>query len=640
MSAYILGSDTNVGESLGSAISTILKNSESEKFPQFESTYSKVESSATDTTGESAREVFGTDSLFNPFYNFRYAKFGATDGSSYRPDDHRDLTILNATGDSTTKDKAALITDIKANVENPSASEIIKWAADAADSGLDGTTLGPIPYQWNDFLWCKFYGKIPNNRLLTLRRYPIPVEDNLQIAQSKMPLVPIAQAVTWWGDDTGNSLSSILGINYGFKWEEIIADVKEVAGNEISSEALLDTLTFGKLKDKQSLKNIILAMTAGDNPQAASGFDKKAQDWLKEAYGKEGQYWNRVLGPVNVIDSTYMRKRGFSFTHEVKLKFSYKLRSFSNINPKIAMLDLISNFLSLTHNTAEFWGGSQQYFQKTGYILPGLPTQKFEQGDFIGGIQEVITYMTAQFQEKSEGLNKLISEISTSFSEDDIAEAANILAESSGAKNLAGQFVKDLIQTPMKMRSFLDGRAVGEWHLTVGNPMNPFAVIGNLCLKETTIKFSESLGLDDFPTEVEFAVTLNPGRPRAKQDIESMFNLGAGPMTYGKLAQPSSAFNSFGEKNSTTANDLRNGTFSETANGKDALKTFDKSIVDVREGVYPKDGYKDLTAASNSLQEASSTANVYRPRVKGMYGAKFADSPVLVDYFRELKTKD
>ena len=167
MSAYILGSDTNVGESLGSAISTILKNSESEKFPQFESTYSKVESSATDTTGDSAREVFGTDSLFNPFYNFRYAKFGATDGSSYRPDDHRDLTILNATGDSTTKDKAALITDIKANVENPSASEIIKWAADAADSGLDGTTLGPIPYQWNDFLWCKFYGKPHGVALLT-----------------------------------------------------------------------------------------------------------------------------------------------------------------------------------------------------------------------------------------------------------------------------------------------------------------------------------------------------------------------------------------------------------------------------------------------------------------------------------------
>jgi len=640
MAGFILGSDTNVGESVGSAISTILKNSESEKFPQFESTYSKVESSAADATGNSAREVFGTDSLFNPFYNFRYAKFGATDGSSYRPNNHRDLTILNATGDSTTKDTPALITDIKANVENPSASEIIKWAADAADSGLDGTTLGPIPYQWNDFLWCKFYGKIPNNRLLTLRRYPIPVEDNLQIAQSKMPLVPIAQAVTWWGEDTGNSLSGVLGMNYGFNWDKITADVKDVMGNEISSEALLDTASVGLLKDKPNLKNIILALTAAENPQAASGFDKKAQDWLQEAYGSEGQYWNRVLGPVNVIDNTQMRKRGFIFTHEIKLKFSYKLRSFSNINPKIAMLDLISNFLSLTHNTAEFWGGSIRYFQKTGYIVPGLPTQKFEQGDFIGGIQEVIKYMTAQFQEKSEKLNKLIEDVAKEFSEDDLAGIANEIAQSSASKNLAGQFVKDLIQTPLKMRSFLDGRAVGEWHLTVGNPMNPFAVIGNLCLKDTTIKFSESLGIDDFPTEVEFTVTLNPGRPRAKQDIESMFNLGAGPLSYGKLAQPSSGFNSFGERNSVTANDARNGTFSETANGKDALKTFNKSIVDVREGVYPKDGYTDPTAASNSLQEASSTANVYRPRVKGMYGAKFAESPVLVDYFRELKTKD
>ena len=642
MSAYILGSDTNTGESLGSAITTILKNSESEKFPQFESTYSKVESSGADVTGNNAREVFGTDSLFNPFYNFRYAKFGATDGSSYRPDNHRDLTILNATGNSTTRDTPALITDINANIENPSASEIIRVASAAADSDLDGTTLGPAPYQWNDFLWCKFYGKIPNNRLLTLRRYPIPVEDSLQIAQSKMPLVPIAQAVTWWGDDTGNALSSILGMTYGFNWLTKTAEVKNVTGNEITSEALLDSITLGGTKGASAAKTAILAalFDASSNPLAASGADFKAQEWLKGAYGEDGQYWNRVLGPVNVIDSTQIRNKGFKFTHEIKLKFTYKLRSFSNINPKIAMLDLITNFLALTHNTAEFWGGSIRYFQKTGYILPGLPTDKFDKGDYIGGIQDVTNYMTAQFQGKSEELNKLMQDISKNFSEDDLAAVAADLASSNAAKNLAGAWVKDIIQAPLQMRAFLDGRAVGEWHLTVGNPMNPFAVIGNLCLKETTIKFSESLGIDDFPTEVDFTVTLDPGRPRAKQDIESMFNLGGGPMNYGKLPPPSSAFDSLGEHNSITANNARNGTSSETPNGNDVLNENRRSVMDQREGALPDGSYRDKTLIPNTLQEASSTANVYRPRVKGMYGEKFAKSEILLDYFRQLKTKD
>ena len=68
----------------------------------------------------------------------------------------------------------------------------------------------------------------------------------------------------------------------------------------------------------------------------AAEFDKDLQTWIKGAYGAEGPYWNRVLGPVNVIENTQIRKRGFDFQHNILLEFTYKLRGYSQINPKIA----------------------------------------------------------------------------------------------------------------------------------------------------------------------------------------------------------------------------------------------------------------------------------------------------------------
>ena len=92
-----------------------------------------------------------------------------------------------------------------------------------------GDILGGIsaPYNWKDFLYCKYYGTIPNNYMLTLRRFPTPVLDNLDFPESvkqKANLVqgigrPVAQAVTWIGKDTGNSLNDIISFTTGMNWD-------------------------------------------------------------------------------------------------------------------------------------------------------------------------------------------------------------------------------------------------------------------------------------------------------------------------------------------------------------------------------------------------------------------------------------
>jgi len=52
--------------------------------------------------------------------------------------------------------------------------------------------------------------------------------------------------------------------------------------------------------------------------------------------------------------------------------------------------------------------------------------------------------------------------------------------------------------------------------------------MGNMVCEKTEVNFKGGLGNDDFPTTVEFKVTLKPARPRDKSDIENMLNAGHG----------------------------------------------------------------------------------------------------------------
>lgn len=571
---------------------------------------------AADGPGGRAIPTIGSDSLFNPFYIFRYAGFStqtsAENPATYDVSRHRFNyeTAIDRTNEAFAKKQQ--------EIENPTATTICSWAS--ANANNKNGPLFPYPYQKNDFLWCKWYGKIPNNRMLTLRRYNIPVEDNLQIADAKSPLVPIAQAVTWWGGDTSNSLEdNILNIGYGFNWKtDLETTVQDVDGNEVEASKVLETLGV----QNQALRQVLQAafFQNPNNPFQASEYDKTLQDYVKESW-QNGAYWNRVLGPVNVINSTKIRDRGFTFTHRMKITFEYTLRSFDNINPKIAMLDLISNFLALTYNRADFWGGAIRYFQKTGYIAIGLNNQAMEEGDYLQGLKDLLNSAGPAIAKGVADLkgftDNLDNELKTA---DSFGKAFEVLTEKLGNSTIGRDIIASrlagLHQKPLVMRSFLDGRAVGEWHLTVGNPISPIAVMGNLCLMGTTMSFSDELGTDGFPTGVKFTVDLEHGRPRAKQDILSMFNLGGGDLTYTKLAPPSSAYNSYGEYVDELLKNANNNSTNATSSANNT------------QGV------------AVDPQKAENLAKYFRASVGRAYGEGFGASGILPSYFTELKTKD
>jgi hypothetical protein len=610
---------------------------------------------AVDGVANQPIRIVATESLFNPFNVFRYSKFakatagpggGTGNPGNINLDPYKlkyERSTVNL--ENFTSSERLRRDDVGAS-HNPSAVKLVEWANDnARDAKNSAGPLYPYPYSITDFLWCKYYGKIPNNRLITLRRYPVPVEDNLMISKENLPLVPLAQAVTWFGVDTGNKLSEILKLDWGFPWEDKTAIVQDVEGNEVQVEALLDAA--GIPKDNENLRKALIATLGNsqNNGLAASGMDKNLQDYDRETYKESGPYWNRVLGPVNMINTTKMRKAGLDFgktSKAITLDFEYNLRTWSGANPKVAFLDLLSNFLSLTYNSAPFWGGSVRYFQQTGFLAPGFNTDNIEKGNNVQGAIDVISGTGAQFIGAAKDLkawvDSLGDKLSASASLEDITKALTSSAEDSKLGQMfVGSRLSSVIQKPLVMRALLDGRAVGEWHMMIGNPMEPIAVVGNLCLDTCTLAFGDELGEDGFPTSMKFTVTLSHGRPRAKQDIESMFNLGGGPLSASMLAQPSSASNTFGESNSLRMNSyygLPVSTQEIKAAATDPAGAATSSTTTTDSQAYKTDQLKDRDTESTNL------SNYFKPAVERAYGSNFANSNILPTYFYNRVTKD
>lgn len=606
--------------------------------------------------------IHSAPSQFNPFNVFRYRRFGIAK-EHYDITKHKDSNLygedvsgLNQAEDNSKSNifayvKNAITTpqttkynigEFQRSVRNPTARQIVDVSRDTSAG-----PIGPAPYAFNDFIYCTQYGKIPNNRLVTLRRYPHPVEDDLRKVlgeEDKLIQVPLAQALTYFGDGTGNKLNSILPISWDVAWQSLEATVNDINGNEVLADDVAASIGVTD-ETSQAAIRAAAALASGQDADTSvfqlSGFDEKLQNYIRNAYdSNKGPYWNRVLGPVNVINQTRKRTRGMGstmFENPINLKFSFSLRSFNLINPKVAMLDLISNFLTLTYNTAPFWGGGYRYFPRTGVKAPLAGSDLINRGDIIGGIKATLE----EWLQNTNGAGKdILNQLAGSFAssagrdvdDDGTTVDANTGDEKGfkeGARDLGNLLLAgkaaSLMQTPLTYRSLLEGRPIGEWHMTVGNPLDPMAVMGNLLCTACTMTFSEELGADDFPKEIMFDVTLKHGKPRAKQEIESIFNLGGGPLSFSKLNPPSSAQQTF-KGNGDVVDNVPNG----TKNSPSATDS-DSSLVQTI------DAEESSTGGLNENQSAAQL-NIYRGRVTNHYGDQFGNSAMLYDYIKKSKS--
>lgn len=421
---------------------------------------------------------------------------------------------------------------------------------------------GAAPYYANDFLFAKYYDFIGLNKLITLRRFPFPTFDNLIFPdQATNRIKPLAQAITYFGEPTDNTLKDLLKISGEIKWKNMESDVWDVSGND--SRGFSDSPVSGvgglinNKKGENYSKSINTALKTSNfvagNEGDISGRKAAEADYARQ-YGNDPDYTGKLLGPVNVINETYIRGRGIGVRNKYTVSFDYHLSSYKQVNPKIAMLDLISNMLALTYNNAKFFGGANRYIpgvQQFEFYGGEKAKQAFYSGNYDVFLDQTVKTFTGSFAQLGNGLGDLLGGIMSG----NFAGLLN-LGKKLGSTWGDLQSAKNR-PAMLGFRAILSGLPVGEWHLTVGNPLNPIATIGNLVCKGFSIEVNEELGHDDFPTEIKFTVELEDGRPRDKGDIESMLSFGNGRMYHPPLGNA----------------DVGNASSSTSANGKPYLES-------------------------------------------------------------------
>ena len=464
-------------------------------------------------------------SLFNPFYGINSA--GISPGIPLL-DNIADQTNISAIGvDGKTKNNTIKLTAL----DDCSIHNLVKL------SNEKDSILGQARYKYSDFMYCRDVGKISNNHLITLRRFAAPVRDNIfqytgtDTQTSNEVPGDIGRLITWFGTPE-NKLEDILKYSFHASWREMEAARQDLDSQENDTARGL-TGGLVNLFNTEHAEGV----EKGINASAFSMLLKDdASEYDKGPYADNpavnGRMFDKhkIYEPKDTVRSKYEYEGNLKFSQQFTLTFNYKLRGYDNINGKTAMLDLLGNILAVTYKKGKFWPGEQH--------IIGAPQNK--QGwDKAIGMQNTAIAASGTFLGSlcnggslSDAASSAMNIIQGADLGKDINQAAKDLLnklKAGGLQSIFSGLMKNALGRPAvyAFDSLLTEGETGTWHVTIGNPLNPIASIGNLIIDgDVEITHGGPLGLDDFPTEITVKVPLKHAMPRDSVDIQRMFTKG------------------------------------------------------------------------------------------------------------------
>lgn len=380
---------------------------------------------------------------------------------------------------------------IATGYKNPSGSNIV--------SAFDETQVNhAMQYKWGDFLFVDDYGKVPNNHLITLRRFPQPSNDNL-LNNLQNPNRDVSRLLTYI-DGESNAFDSVFSFSAGFNWKEFQSEIQTMDKSK-TGFGKLDFLGYADTSGKFAKEKL--------RGSAETDFDP---------YSSHAA--NYTFGPIDVIDKVMTRDKGINFEQDIKLKFRYAVRSYDGITTKVAFLDIIGNMLNMVTNKAPFWGGAVRFTGGGGHSGPMGDSKMLKNGDISGFLKSFMGDITDKLSKPFEG---------------GLMKGIKTLAGNAASAMLGGAMDKLGRPEMFSLHSLLTANPTGEWHLTIGNPFNPAMMYGNLIMSDASFSMEGPFTADDVPSYVNLEVTLKHAMPRDKYGIERMFNFG-GSRYYGSNA--------------------------------------------------------------------------------------------------------
>ena len=638
-----------------------------------------------------------TPALFNPWYSVSTKGFSASVPLVVLSDDEsKEETIYriqDIRDNGKPKDNANSSTQTDTNSENQTAKE--EWVQmkvnlapqskniDLSDCSIDTlvklsehratslvgqkeaiSELGVAKYRYIDFMFCRDLGKIPNNHLLTLRKFTRPVGDNIntRLPKSDTPYnfnqsMDVGRLVTWFGNGD-NKLEDIIKYNYAATFKQFDSKIQEVESHEDDES----TGIIGKLVNTINPR-YNQAMSQG-RTGAHNFISQLGGRYLSTSYanfGRGGQYdrhqifgmydHHKVYEPKNTIQSTHVYEGKLTFSQEFTIKFSYKLRAYDNINPRAAFLDLIGNILAVTYRSGTFWGGSRMFrgappnkvgtakvnafLDRTFDTLGGIGNNLLSGNLDIGGTLGSIWGAVKQIASDAFNTAKSLALGNTSTKGKSPLQVIGAIVKHTGLWSGVQGMIKNGLGRPAvyALDSLLTGDNVGLWHLTIGNPRNPIMSIGNLIIDKSEITQSGPLGLDDFPTDLMVSVSLKHGRPRDSAEIQKMYTKGSGPIYTPLGAKAASNFykltsTKYSANITTDDKDKENSFFnfieqqqaSTNSNAKSSsARTTDEQTKIVATSTIASDKSKDLVNAANSMLSNATETSLHTNDASWVY---------------------
>lgn len=642
-----------------------------------------------------------TPALFNPWYSVSTKGFSASVPLVVLSDDESIDTSIDRIQDirdtGKPKDNANSSTQADTSSENQTTKE--EWVQmkvnlapqskniDLSDCSIDTlvklsehratslvgqkeaiSELGVAKYRYIDFMFCRDLGKIPNNHLLTLRKFTRPVGDNIntRLPKSDTPYnfnqsMDVGRLVTWFGNGD-NKLEDIIKYNYVATFKSLDSKIQQVDSQEDEES----TGIIGKMVNTINPRyNQAMSQGRTGSHNFISQLGGRYLSTSFANFARGGQYerheiftpydHNKVYEPKNTIQSTHVYEGKLTFSQEFTIKFSYKLRAYDNINPRAAFLDLIGNILAVTYRSGTFWGGSRMFrgappnkvgtakvnafLDRTFDTLGGIGNNLLSGNLDIGGTLGSIWGAVKQIASDAFNTAKSLAVGNKSTKGKSPLQVIGAIVKHTGLWNGVQGMIKNGLGRPAAyaLDSLLTGDNVGLWHLTIGNPRNPIMSIGNLIIDKSEITQSGPLGLDDFPTDLMVSVSLKHGRPRDSAEIQKMYTKGSGPIYTPLGAKAASNFykltsTKYSANITTVKNDKENDKedsifnfieqqkASTNSNAKsNSTRTIDEQTKIVATSTITSDKSKDLVDTANSMLSNNVETSLHTNDVSWVY---------------------
>ena len=392
--------------------------------------------------------------------------------------------------------------------------------------------LPALKLEASHFAYLKDLGVYPNNRLIVARRFPSPAENDLTVYNDSNVgpsnvrstiMSPISTIVSWIPDDQ----EDFFNFELGEEWTNgsFPEPIKELGNlfNRVIGKALPMNLS-----DEGSglISGIFKKLPIGG---IAEALEIEIMNYL---LGKEGQkgtnfaYNNLPMGNPNYMSESVWREIGsIKSTISIPVKVSYEMKFINGIDPTIAFMDVVQNVLRFSSSQSVF------YMSNTGGSRINEFIKLFKDGKWLDAIKIVLEGVVKAAKSLGnfikETFNKLVGvtedAINGNFDVDGATKRVLKIIQTISESSLARYRIEF-----NKLIPAMTGAASAPWHVTIGNPKNPFFSSGDMIVENSKVTFGNILGFNDLPNRIDFEFTIRSARNLGIQEIFDKFNVGAG----------------------------------------------------------------------------------------------------------------